>query len=627
MEKNYNMEEDSDAEDPLESFDVLESEKEFLLSLIATEIAPTEEIEALNGVTTSKSTENVEFYVAPAPRSTVEVYVRTHPFWSRGQHLDMCKSVEFSKVELEEFKRDVYNYSLAAGLGKNQAKVEVMRATAAWRKERGFGVGEVLDEWEEDSEGELEISALVALPALPLTSSRATTPETSRKRKRSTLEEPASQNFSSQVVEMDSTDAKRLRKLAKKERKKAERDMKKQLKKHNRSIEASERADDQSSVVSVLPKSDMTEPAVSTEPLKKKKKSKLGPTTSAYFAKPQVPDKKTRKEPTAVTNGGGDDSSSQRARKRHRVAANVGTESTASHRTDVFLQLATSIGEVELVRKDNSAAIKPPAVEQASAMKEIKPASTNLDGADDSGGPSLDANDKKPKRKRKRNHNRLPKDQASGFQGPNETESSKAKAPFESQENTKLHTKKRSATEDFVESPQGELSNEVPEQPSEVREGGEDVKIKPKRQRTRRKERPRDGESVHDQAEEFMPNDHSDKIDNLPEGENGEAKKHPVNSEAILEHENVSPESKKQRRDRGRKSEGKKKPPLEPFEPVNPKPKGVVEPLAELTNTNNKQPKKGTQERGRGRTTVPDEPFEVDVDVPSSREQSKVHHS
>ena len=92
MGGNHNIEEDENStEDLFEGFDVLESEKDFLLSLL--EVAPAEEVEALNGITHAKSIEEVEFYIAPVSRLIVEEFAHTHPFWSRGQRLDMGKSI------------------------------------------------------------------------------------------------------------------------------------------------------------------------------------------------------------------------------------------------------------------------------------------------------------------------------------------------------------------------------------------------------------------------------------------------------------------------------------------------------------------------------------------------------
>lgn len=691
MGGNHTTEEDENSkQDLFEGFDVLESEKDFLLSLL--EVAPAEEVEALNGVTHTKSIEEVEFYVAPASRSTVEEFAHTHPFWSRGERLDMGKSIDSSEVEMLEFKRDVYDYARAAGMGQHQAKVEVMRAAAAWRKERGFVGGEVLYEWEIESKVEPEISArsplLVARPTMLLVSSGATKTEPSKKRKRCSLEEPTPHNFSSKVVEPDVTEAKRLRKLAKKERKKAARDMRNQLGASKGAVGTSKHTEDQSSVFSLLPKPAIAEKETVTQPAKKKKKSKLGPTTSTYFAKPQIPDPKPEKAPTmghsSLTVAAKPSNKSKRVRKRQIAAGRLGTGSEASHPTSVPTKIQQSIEEDVLATADHLLRIPAPALMLESSIEAAKPVLTDLNAANSLVDVALEDNEKKPKRKRKRNHNRLPEERTPGILDPNKTDFSKPTSSSTSQEAVKLHTEKHSRIQAFIENIQDIHADEGSEHLSGAHaEDGEDVKTEPKRKRTRRRKLPREEVPVvPHQSQDSMPSDHDAEIPIAPDDGSAAAEKHDnienepmpkkhrrkerprkkepivldqfqdtvansndaemlivwkdgieeaderqVNSGVILEHEEISPSSKRRRRDRGRKSKDMQKESLKQVETQIPEEQAVVEPLAELVNTNTKQPKDGMRERGRGRTRESDEYSEMEVDAPSLREQSKVHHS
>ena len=689
MGGNHTIEQDENStEDLFEGFDVLESEKDFLLSLL--DVAPAEEVEALNGVTHTKFMEEVEFYVAPASRSTVEEFTHTHPFWSRGQHLDMGKSIDSSEVEMLEFKQDVYDYARAAGMGQHQAKVEVMRAAAAWRKERGFVGGEVLHEWEKESKVEPEIYArstlLVARPTMPLVSSGATKTEPSKKRKRGSLEEPTPQNLSSQVVEPDVPETKRLRKIAKKERKKAARDMRKQLCGIKGAVGTSNHTKDQSPVFSLLPKPPIAEKETVNQPAKKKKKSKLGPTISAYFAKPQIPDPMPEKEPTmgpsGLTDAAKPSNKSKRVRKRQRAAGRLGTGSKVSHPTSVSTKIQRSIEEDVPAIADHPLPIPAPALMPESSIEAAKPTLTDLDAAKSLVDVALEVNEKKSKRKRKRNHNRLPEERAPGFSDQSKTDFSKPTST--SQEAAKLYTEKRSCIQAFIENLQDVHHDQGSEHLSGAHaEDGEDVKTESKRKRTRRRKLSRQEVCVAPhQSQDSMPSDHDadilivpddgsavaekhDNIENEPRLKKhrrkelpkkkepivldqfqdtvanssdtempivrtdgiGEADERQVNSVVILEHEEISPSSKKRCRDRGRKSKVMQKESLKLVETQSPEEQAVVEPLAELANTNTKQPKDGMRERGRGRTRESDDYSEMEVDASSLRGQSKVHHS
>ena len=131
-------------EDPLEEFDVDPEAKEFLLELFKEGI-PTEEMELLSSLTNLAADESPRlkayFENAEQMHSNVAGFARSHPFWENQLG---------GELEMQEYTQDVYDYSRATGMGKNQAKVEVMRAKAAWRKEKGVDDGNMLEETDEE---------------------------------------------------------------------------------------------------------------------------------------------------------------------------------------------------------------------------------------------------------------------------------------------------------------------------------------------------------------------------------------------------------------------------------------------------------------------------------------------
>lgn len=177
--------------DPLEDFDVASgSEKEFLLAHLDND-APKDEVEHLwraRGVrwpeelsavrlwdttmteeefeeTTLSAKMNErdfgshdlqEFYKAKNAAATkldashvilherVQNFVQSHKFIinSHGKPMTMQR---------RQFTRDVYDYARALGMGKNQAEIEVKRARAAYKRQRGLPGNINLDESDDDT--------------------------------------------------------------------------------------------------------------------------------------------------------------------------------------------------------------------------------------------------------------------------------------------------------------------------------------------------------------------------------------------------------------------------------------------------------------------------------------------
>jgi hypothetical protein len=398
--------------------------------------------------------------------------------------------------------------------------------------------------------------------------------------------------------------------------------MKKEDERQKAAVESNKQTEDQTRVVPPLTKFVPTEHKPVYKPAKTKKKSKLGPTTSAYFAKPEVPDPKSKREPIAgasrLMDAAKSSDTNKRPKKQQRAAARMGAELEASHRANV----STKVEEpTELAVEDGAMDMEPSAVEPASQVQEIEPVLANLDDIESPGEYEIEVKDKKRKRKKKRNHNRLPKEQAAGVKNQTETGFANPKASYTSQEPVNLHAEKRSHTKAFIENLPDAQNDEVPV--SDVHENdGKDIEDQPKPKKYRRRKR-REGEEpiVLDQSQHSMPN-HDTEIPMVPDDQDAEHEKQQANTLPIQEHKDIRP-SKKQRRDRGRKSKGKQK------EDINEtaEEKIAIEPLTELANTNTKQPKEGRRDRGRGRRRESDEHSKLEVDCPSSTEQSKVHHS
>ncbi|KAL2072700.1 hypothetical protein VTL71DRAFT_12043 [Oculimacula yallundae] len=70
-------------------------------------------------------------------QASVQEFAREHPFWMRTTLEDDDEAEE----AVAEFEYDVYEFATEAGLSVHLAKVEVMRAMGAWKMERGLDVG------------------------------------------------------------------------------------------------------------------------------------------------------------------------------------------------------------------------------------------------------------------------------------------------------------------------------------------------------------------------------------------------------------------------------------------------------------------------------------------------------
>lgn len=82
-------------------------------------------------------------------RASVEAYAKEHPIYARAHDT----TAGMDEDAIEEYKRDIYIFARATGLGKHAARVEIMRATAAWEKRAGLGEGL---QWGIDDDSELE---------------------------------------------------------------------------------------------------------------------------------------------------------------------------------------------------------------------------------------------------------------------------------------------------------------------------------------------------------------------------------------------------------------------------------------------------------------------------------------
>jgi hypothetical protein len=614
--------EEKSQDDPFAEFEVLESEKEFLLSILAT--APAEELQALKEIRDAHSTTAAEFYLAPAMRATVEEFARTHPFWHGSDLLDLGKSRDPIDVKLGQFKRDVYEYARAAGMGKNQARVEVMRAVAAWRLESELVDGEVLEEWDEDLESYSDTSCAtpILLPGkliTPLASSEAKTPEKSKKRKLDALEEVAAHDFPSQAVELDTAEAKRLRKALKKEKKKAKRNMKKSEMRAQKAVRGVNEQIGQTPM-QPLPKSTSTErKAVDEKPAKERKKSKLGPTTSAYFAKPNIPTPNSKSSHLIV---GDNDSRPSHARKRARKHQRTATpmESELYSNASVIAPLDVG-GHSEQAGPVVVDAVLGLPNEPTSVVKD-ELSQPKLDRIHQLGehGPELKRN--RNRRKKRRNQNRLPEE------SPVTVNVQQTEAVSKHYEVVKLHAKKRSPTEAFDENlPIVSDDKRLGSTSEAIEKGGEDLQTKRKRKKSRIRQHTSVEPTVLETSDDALQNPDNTKM--VLDDHIAKSTEQPVNSETVQEYETSDP-SKTSRRERGRKSKSKHEEDGKVGGDAHMKTyeeRAVVEPLTELANTNTKSPKQDRQDRGRGRRRDRDEFLEMHVDARSSTKQSKAYHS
>lgn len=444
------------------------------------------------------------------------------------------------------------------------------------------------------------------------------------------IEEAATQDFPcqhipSQAVEGDLGEAKRLRKAAKKERRKAVREIKKAEFKADKAVMAVDNEiGDQTPVVDPFPESTSIEQkAADEEPAKKRKKSKLGPTTSAYFVKAQIPTLNSPTGPSVIDDNDSKTShANERAMKQERAAARMeaGSDSVAS----IIAPLKAG-GLVEQTRPVVGDAASKPPNKPVSVAQEVKSTQTSFDHTHKLGEHVSEVTDEKHKRKRKRerNHNRLP-EESRGAVNIQETAADSLR-----HEAVKLHAEKRSRTEAFVENLPMASDDDKPEKTSKAREkDGENFETKLKRKkRRRRKQHAQDEPAVLEESYVTLPN--PDETEIVIDDHNAETTKQPVDSGTVKEHEGSEPLTKS-RRERGRKSKGKHREDTKSGKgghATPPEEQTIVEPLTELANANAKSPKQGRQHRGRARKRESVEYSEMQGDHQSSREQSKARHS
>lgn len=471
-------------------------------------------------------------------------------------------------------------------MGKNQARVEVMRAMTAWRKECSLGVGEVLNESEDDFMVEQEISAWVHVPAaqstVPLATSGATPLEKSKKRKRTDFEGSVLQNISSQAVEVDAAEYKRQRKALKKERKRAAREMRKELKEKTAAVDPGRQMEDQNHSPTPLPGFSISERPVA-EPAKQKKKKKFGPATSAYFAAPQFPAPSPKQRPPV--KGDKPSRGNKRARKQERAATRMDSGATAAG----SIRKPRTIEKRTMEADDVAMTSKPAALEATSMMQEVEAAFTNVDDAKPSEDQAVEVKEKKRKRARKRNQNRLPEETASGVENPTSAQ----------------------------------IDKEAEKLPEDPKNDHNDIENEPKRKKTRRRKQPRREEPAnHDE-----PPADSHEVEILVYNQDVKPPEQLDHSDQVRDNESIQAPSNKERRDRGRKPKVKQKEELEQAGHEVFHEEAVVKPLRELANTNTKLTEESRPERGRGRRRESEEQSEMDMGVLSSREQSKVRHS
>ena len=593
------MDLDGSVDDPFADFDVPESEKEFLLSIL--DAAPTEELEALNGTAISDSAVGVEFCITPAPRSAVEVFAHTHPYWSSHKLPSVVDD------EMAEFKRDVYEFAQAAGMGKNQAKVEVMRAVAALKKESRLGRGELLVESDEESYAEPSCASpvLAWMSAVPLINSEAKSPETSNKRKHEAFGKDSAQGLSSQVVKIDAGDAKRVRRELKRQRRKEAREEKKLGLKEQEAVKGIGNQSLDQSPVMLLPQptSKKGEPVQGPQ-TKRRKKSKLGPTSSTYFAKPQIPISKPKsKPPLTADNSSWTSHTSKRARKRQRGSFRLEDRLNSALSVAACLKAVDSIEQVEPVQNTAVPRLNKP----MSAEQEAELAQTEFDHNHTVGEHRSEVTKRKRKRNKKRNQNRLPE----GPRGP--INAKDAEIASKQEEAVKLYAEKPSSTEAFVESTPHTFDDE--EAPNQKR----------KRRRKRQLSRV---DPVLDGSYHSLPV--PDETELVPRDHNPDSSEKPFNSDIMQRLESFQVPRKKPQRDQERKPKDEHRARVSTIEAVDaipPEYQAIVEPLTELANTNVDFPSQIRKERGRERNREQGGYCKVEADPQSSREHLKIQHS
>jgi len=402
----------------------------------------------------------MEEYSPAETRGQVESFVVEHPFFNKGLDIEVGGKRE---RELEEFKGNVYRFARAAGMGRNAAKVEVMKATAAWEKKMGLGDGLV---WH-DEESEFEkvpvlkkaVDYYPKVPAGQVTSEENPTAlviskKESKKRKCESMGEAVSGELE---VEDKTREAKRQRRAEKKARNKALLKQRKMEKRANNAAPSSQTAMEAESTDGPRNNASIAAPptappiaqvAQDSEQKQKKKKSKPGPTISPHFITAQslsVEEEKLRKVAETSDSNKLHKRALKKLRKKERKAREKEEALAASANTHPQRNFLVSAPEEPMDLDVPGASmepipqrIEPDPVEAALQEYEVR-----------------SPGEEKKKRKKKRNHNKIPKEQpdASTSQLPvPAAQDAKQEDTFQLPgESPQLRAEKRSRVEAYVE--------------------------------------------------------------------------------------------------------------------------------------------------------------------------------
>jgi hypothetical protein len=241
-------------------------------------------------------------YFSSKSRATVEHYARSHPFFTDANIIGLTLNGD----EMEEYEKDIYKFARAAGMGKQTARVEVMRAVAAWERHTGLGKGLVLDAGEE-SDFEVERGPKlrnaedyypkpVAVQTLHISTVGVAGAE--KKRKHSEMETGSGKKAMARVHnEPEDRDSKRLKRKEKKLKRKEKKARQTEKRGRNKQPKAALRKD------SIVLGTESIDPLMEEEPERtqptchqvlpvytttsapNKQRSKPGPKTSSYFPK------------------------------------------------------------------------------------------------------------------------------------------------------------------------------------------------------------------------------------------------------------------------------------------------------------------------------------------------------
>jgi hypothetical protein len=399
-------------------------------------------------------------YFPESQREAVEAYAKDHPFYTQA---DDAQTEEL----IEEYKRDIYVFARASGMGKHAATVEVVRAKASWEQHAGVGEGLQL-EFESDSELEMfkapklkdaagyypetpvvqVLDVQISAPVFNATRDvNAASGVSGKKRKHSKVEQEKTEK---------EKDIQKMAKLAKQHKKK-EKKKEKKAKKAKRLAKQAEKEDKfakswnqpgpKDHTADDAEMEDVNDSAESEEMMgptfhqvsapmntkAPKNRPKLGPTTSDYFAKPAIPESVEEQSTIAGNFVEGPKPSGRslaRKRKREREKANA-LEAAKSGQDMSPLQASQQLST------DSGA---PANAVTSGPVSKSQDSQASADGAS------------KRKRKKKRNNNRLSESQAQ----PKETQKpihalEPAQHGQEHNQPSQLQVEKRLRTHVFVQ--------------------------------------------------------------------------------------------------------------------------------------------------------------------------------